>query len=118
MLGDVLSAPRFLVDVFSFVVRARFEVGVLVPGSFGGKSSWSRFCICCARVSFAWEIVRDSPTVNFVSQTVNKHIKTLVIGGEVYVAWKCKMLDDVIDGHQEYVTFSGKTYTNGFPFNG
>ena len=30
VLGDVLSAPRFLVDVFSFVVHAKFEVGVLV----------------------------------------------------------------------------------------
>ena len=30
---------------------------------------------CCACVSFAWEIVRDSPMVNFVSQTMNKHIK-------------------------------------------
>ena len=30
---------------------------------------------CCACVSFAWEIVRDSPMVNFDSQTMNKHIK-------------------------------------------
>ena len=29
---------------------------------------------CCACVSFAWEIVRDSPIVNFDSQTMNKHI--------------------------------------------
>ena len=28
---------------------------------------------CCAFESFAWEIVRDSPMVNFVSQTMNKH---------------------------------------------
>ena len=34
---------------------------------------------------------------------MNKHIKTLVIGGKVYVAWKRKMLDDVIGGHQEYI---------------
>ena len=26
---------------------------------------------CCACVSFAWEIVRDSPMVNFDSQTIN-----------------------------------------------
>ena len=26
---------------------------------------------CCACVSFAWEIVRDSPMVNFVSQKMN-----------------------------------------------
>ena len=30
---------------------------------------------CCACVSFAWEIVRDSPVVNFDSQTINKYIK-------------------------------------------
>ena len=30
-LSDVPSAPRFLVDVFSFVVHAEFEVGVLHP---------------------------------------------------------------------------------------
>ena len=30
---------------------------------------------CCVCVSFAWEIVRNSPMVNFVSQTMNKHIK-------------------------------------------
>ena len=29
----------------------------------------------CACVSFAWKIVRDSPMVNFDSQTMNKHIK-------------------------------------------
>ena len=27
----------------------------------------------------------------------------LVIGGKVYVAWKRKMLHDVIGGHQEYI---------------
>ena len=34
MLSDVLSAPRFPVDVFSFVVHAEFEVGVLPPEDF------------------------------------------------------------------------------------
>ena len=29
MLNDVPSAPRFLVDVFSSVVHAAFEVGIL-----------------------------------------------------------------------------------------
>ena len=29
MLSDVSSAPRFLVDVFSFVVHAEYEVGIL-----------------------------------------------------------------------------------------
>ena len=37
MLGDVLSPPRFLVDVFSFVVHAEFEVGVLALEEFRWK---------------------------------------------------------------------------------
>ena len=34
MLSDVLSALRFLVDVFSFVVHTEFQVGVLAPEEF------------------------------------------------------------------------------------
>ena len=37
MLSDVPSAPRFLVDVFSFAVPAEFEVGVLAPVEFRWK---------------------------------------------------------------------------------
>ena len=37
MLIDVPSAPRFLVDVFSFAVRAEFEVDVLAPEKFRWK---------------------------------------------------------------------------------
>ena len=37
VLSDVPSAPRFLVDVFSFVVHAEFEVGVLAPEEFRWK---------------------------------------------------------------------------------
>ena len=37
MLSDVLSPPRFLVDVFSLVVHAEFEVGVLAPEEFRWK---------------------------------------------------------------------------------
>ena len=37
VLSDVLSAQRFLVDVFSFVVHAEFEVGVLIPEEFRWK---------------------------------------------------------------------------------
>ena len=37
MLIDVPSALRFLVDVFSFVVHAEFEVGVLAPEEFRWK---------------------------------------------------------------------------------
>ena len=39
MLSDVPSAPRFLVDVFSFVVHAESEVGVLAPEEFRWKMS-------------------------------------------------------------------------------
>ena len=37
MLIDVPSAQQFLVDVFSFVVHAEFEVGVLAPEEFRWK---------------------------------------------------------------------------------
>ena len=37
MLIDVPSAPRFLVDVFSFAVHAEFEVGVPAPEEFWWK---------------------------------------------------------------------------------
>ena len=37
MLIDVPSTPRFLVDVFSFVVQAEFEVGVLALEEFRWK---------------------------------------------------------------------------------
>ena len=37
MLSDVPFAPQFLVDVFSFVVQAEFEVGVLTPEEFRWK---------------------------------------------------------------------------------
>ena len=37
VLSDVFCAPRFLVDVFSFVVHAEFQVGVLAPEEFRWK---------------------------------------------------------------------------------
>ena len=37
MLSDVPSAPRFLVDVFSFVVHAEFKVRVPAPEEFRWK---------------------------------------------------------------------------------
>ena len=37
MLSDVPSSPRFVVDVFSFVVQAEFEVSVLAPEEFRWK---------------------------------------------------------------------------------
>ena len=50
-LSDILSAPRFLVDVFSFVVHAEFEVSVLTSEEFRWKISGSRIwshllCLC------------------------------------------------------------------------
>ena len=39
MLSDVPFALRFLVDVFSFVVHAEFEVGVLASEEFRWKIS-------------------------------------------------------------------------------
>ena len=92
MLIDVPSTPRFLVDVFSFVFHAEFEVGVLAPEEFWwkiflGEDLELYGATCCACVSFAWEIVRDSPMINFVSQTMNKG----------------KMLHDVTGGYQAYI---------------
>ena len=73
---DVLSAPRFLVDVFSFVVHAEFEVGVLSPEEFRWKIFLSEDLEALVLlVSFAWDIVPDSLMVNIVSQTINKHNK-------------------------------------------
>ena len=37
MLIDVSSTPRFLVDVFSFVIHAEFEVGALASEEFRWK---------------------------------------------------------------------------------
>ena len=37
VLSDFLSAQRFLVDVFSFVVHAEFRVGILAPEEFRWK---------------------------------------------------------------------------------
>ena len=69
------SAPRIVVDVFFFVVHVEFEVGVLAPEEFRlkiflGEDLELYGATCCTCVSFAWGIVRDSPTVNFDSQTM------------------------------------------------
>ena len=91
MLSDVPSAPRFVVDVFSYVVHAEFEVGVLAPEEFRrkiflGDDLELYGATCCACVSFAWEIVRDSPTVNFDSQTWSSAAKSMLPGNA-----KCSM---------------------------
>ena len=74
MLSDVPSAARFLVDVFSFVFHAEFEVRVLPLEEFRWKTFLGEDLepLVVLVVSFAWEIVRDSPMINFVSQTMNK----------------------------------------------
>ena len=63
--------------MFSFFVHAEFQVGVLSPLEFRWKISPGEdsepALVVLARVSFALEIVRDSPMVNIVSQTMNKH---------------------------------------------
>ena len=82
--------------------------------SFGANLPRQGFAAtCCAfcSVSFAWEVARESPIVNIVSQMMNKHISlswiawkcAQVISGKVYVAWKGKMLHDVIGRHQAYI---------------
>ena len=37
------------------------------------RRGFAATCCACSSVSFAWEIVRDSPMVNIVSQTMNQH---------------------------------------------
>ena len=97
------SAPRIVVDVFFFVVHSEFEVGVLAPEEsrlkiFLGKDLELYGATCCTCVSFAWGIVRDSPTVNFDSQTMtwSSVAKSMLPGN-------AKMLDDVIGGYQAYI---------------
>ena len=82
MLSDVPSAPRFFVDVFSFAVHAELEVGVLAPDEFRwkiflGEDLESLVVLVCHLHGklFVFAPVRDSPMVNFDSQTMNKHIK-------------------------------------------
>ena len=71
MLSDVFCAPRFLVDVFSFVVHAEFQVGVLASEEFRWKillGEELQPLVVLLLWSFVWEIARDSPIVNTVSQ--------------------------------------------------
>ena len=61
-------------------------------------------CCACSYVSFGWEIVRDSPMVNIVSQTKHNSLFSNYYNLQsVYVAWKRKMFHDVIGGHQAYI---------------
>ena len=59
---------------------------------------------CCACVSFAWEIVRDSPMVNFDSQTMNKHLKMrLGHRRRGLCCLETQNAHDVIGGYQAYI---------------
>ena len=54
-----------------------FKSAFSLQRNFSEKSYSARNCshlLCCCYVSFVWEIARDSPIVNTVSQTMNKHI--------------------------------------------
>ena len=59
---------------FSFVFHAAFQVGVLALEEFRWKTFLGEDLepLVALVVSFAWEIVSDSPMINFVSQTMNK----------------------------------------------
>ena len=67
--------------------------------SFGGKSSWARIwshllCLCVICMgNCSW----------FTDGKLWFTDDDLVIGGEVYVARKRKLLDDVIGGYQAYI---------------
>ena len=111
MLSDVPSAPRFLVDVFSFVVHAEFEVGILqrifisqtTDFHFANyRFSFRKLQIFISQTTDFHFVSFHFVSLHFVSQTTVS-LKTLVIVGKVYVAWKRKMLHDVIGGHQAYI---------------
>ena len=76
MLSDVPSAPRFLVDVFSFVVHADFEVGILLPEYFH-----------FANYRFSFRFV----SLYFVSQTTVSRLKALYATGKFNQAAKFRI---------------------------
>ena len=61
-------------SLFTLNLKSAFSLQKRL-GSVGNLPRRRFGATCCACVSFAWEIVRDSPMVNFVSQTMNKYIK-------------------------------------------
>ena len=104
----------FSPSLFTLNLKSAF----LLQRSFDGNLPGRGFgAICCVCVSFAWEIVRDSPMVNIVSQTMNKHNSLSNIirenapwssAAKSMLPWKRKMvhdetLRDVIGGHQAYI---------------
>ena len=78
-------------------------------------------CCACSSASFGWEIVRDSPIVNIVSQTMSKHNSLVSILHEMRLGHRrqslcslsiilrlksmlpgnAKMLHDVIGGEKD-----------------
>ena len=67
---------------------------------------WSHLlCLC----EFAWEIVRDSLMVNFVPQTMNKHMK-MPLGQGV---WKSRKPESGIGTGMEAGTGTGTGNGNG-----
>ena len=51
-------------------------IGIISRGVSVENLPWQGFagtCCACSSVSFGWEIVRDSPMLNIVSQTMNQH---------------------------------------------
>ena len=89
-------------------------IGVL-RRSFNGKSSSARICrhLLCLQFCVIWMgncswftdgkhcFTDDESTQQPLMNNTWKC--ALVIGGKVYVAWKRKMLHDVIGGHQAYI---------------
>ena len=76
-----------------------------LQSSFGGKSSWARIwshllCLCVICMgNCSW--FTDSKL--WFTDDELTHQCALVIGGEVYVTWKRKMLHDVVGGYQAYI---------------
>ena len=79
--------------------------------SFGGKSSWERIwssmeplvVLVCDLHGKLFVIHRRLTLIHRHRRWINTLKCALVIGGEVHVAWKRKMLDDVIGGYQAYI---------------
>ena len=86
-----------------------------LQGSFSGKSSLARICgyLLCLQFCVIWMgncswftdgkhcFTDDESTQHPFMNNTWKY--SLVIGSKVYVAWKRKMLHDIIGGHQAYI---------------
>ena len=90
VLSDVLSAPLFLVDVFSFIVHTEFSSRRSRSGGVSVENlpGWGFGATCCACVSFAWEIDHDSPIVNRVRTHLESPWKSLKFKIKSSRPWK------------------------------